>query len=167
MGKEEKLRDAFINNIIRYLLEENFPRVIKCINMLTEEEIWYRPNKNSNSIGNLVLHLVGNLNQWVLGSMGRRHNERNRQEEFDADRTKNKAELLEMLDSLRQDLYNCIKSIDTDDLLLSRPVQIYEENGTTILIHVTEHFSYHTGQIAYLTKWLKDQQTHFYETLEN
>ena len=85
MEKEEKLRDAFINNIIRYLLEENFPRVIKCINMLTEEEIWYRPNKNSNSIGNLVLHLVGNLDQWVLGSMDRRHNERKRQEEFDAD----------------------------------------------------------------------------------
>ena len=65
------------------------------------------------------------------------------------------------------DLYTCIKSIDTDDLLLSRPVQVYEENGTAILIHVTEHFSYHTGQIAFLTKWLKDQQTHFYEGIEN
>jgi uncharacterized damage-inducible protein DinB len=41
-------------------------------------------------------------------------------------------------------------------------VQVYEESGMTILVHVTEHFSYHTGQIAYLTKWLRNQQTNFY-----
>ena len=166
MDKENQLRIVFINNILRYLLDENFPRVIKCLEMLTEEEIWYRPNDQSNSIGNLVLHLSGNLNQWVLNSIGGKNFERIRQAEFDAEKTKNKAELLQIMNDIREELYSCIKTVTTDELLRNRQVQIYEENGMTILIHVTEHFSYHTGQIAYLTKLLKNQQTYFYEDFE-
>ena len=67
-----QLHNALIDNIVRYLINENFPRVIKCLEMLNEEEIWYRPNSKSNSVGNLVLHLNGNLNQWIL-EIGRAH----------------------------------------------------------------------------------------------
>jgi uncharacterized damage-inducible protein DinB len=166
MNKENVLRDVFINNVVRYLLNENFPRVMKCIEMLTDEQIWYRPNAESNSVGNLVLHLSGNLNQWVLSSMGGKTFERIRQAEFDAEKTNTKDELLQMMDQLKEELNSCIKTVTIEELLRDRPVQIYEENGMTILLHVTEHFSYHTGQIAYLTKWLTNQQTHFYESLE-
>jgi uncharacterized damage-inducible protein DinB len=166
MDNETLLRTAFIDNILRYLIEENFPRVIKCLDMLSEEQIWYRPNAESNSVGNLVLHLAGNLTQWALDGIGGRTFKRERQAEFDADRTKTKRELIGLMSQLKDDLDTLIRKISTAELLRVRPVQIYEESGVAILIHVTEHFSYHTGQIAYVTKWLTDQPTNFYGPLE-
>jgi uncharacterized damage-inducible protein DinB len=166
MDNEALLRNAFLDNILRYLIEENFPRVIKCLDMLSEEQVWYRPNAQSNSVGNLVIHLHGNLTQWVLDGIGGQPFKRARQAEFDADRTKTKAELIAMLGRLKDDLSPLIRDISTAELLSIRPVQIYEESGVTILVHVTEHFSYHCGQIAYLTKWLTGQPTNFYGPLE-
>jgi uncharacterized damage-inducible protein DinB len=167
MEKEKQLANTFINNILRYLLDENFPRVTQCLEMLTEEQIWYRPNVQSNSVGNLVLHLNGNLNQWILNSIGRKDFQRIRQAEFDADKTKSKSDLIQIMNDIKNELYSCIQTITEEELLRNRPVQIYEESGMAILIHATEHFSYHTGQIAYLTKWLTNQQTFFYKDLEN
>jgi uncharacterized damage-inducible protein DinB len=166
MDNETLLRAEFIDNIIRYLIEENFPRVIKCLDMLTEDQIWYRPNAQSNSVGNLVLHLAGNLSQWALDGLGGKKFNRARQAEFDADRTKTRAELIGLIQQLKGELEPLIRTIPTAELLRVRPVQIYEESGMTILVHITEHFSYHCGQIAYLTKWLTGQQTNFYGPLE-
>ena len=91
MDNETLLRTAFADNILRYLIEENFPRVVKCLDMLTEEQIWYRPNAQSNSIGNLVLHLAGNLTQWVMDGIGGKTFKRVRQAEFAYRRLERKA----------------------------------------------------------------------------
>jgi uncharacterized damage-inducible protein DinB len=157
-----ELGNALIENIERYLLNENFPRVIKCLEMLNEEEIWYRPNIQSNSVGNLVLHLNGNLNQWILDYFGGKPFERNRQLEFDAEKTHSKEELILMMATLSDELRSCIQSINTDKLLSVLPRQNHQETGMSVLIHITEHCSFHTGQIAYITKWLKEKQTNFY-----
>ena len=92
MEKAKQLVGIFTNSILRYLLDENFPRIIQCLEMLSEEQIWYRPNVQSNSVGNLVLHLHGNVNQWVLDSMGGKDFHRIRQAEFDAEKTKSKSQ---------------------------------------------------------------------------
>jgi Protein of unknown function (DUF1572) len=156
-----ELRNALIDNIIRYLLDENFPRVIKCLEMLNEEEIWYRPNSQSNSDGNLVLHLNGNLNQWILDYIGGKPFERNRQLEFDVKKTISKEALILMMTHLREELRFCIQSVTNNKMLDILPIQSQQETGISVLIHITEHFSFHTGQIAYITKWLKEQQTNF------
>jgi uncharacterized damage-inducible protein DinB len=161
-NNEAELRNAVIDNIVKYLIDENFPRVIKCLKILNEEEIWYRPNSQSNSVGNLVLHLNGNLNQWILDYIGGKPFERNRQLEFDAEKTHNKGELIYMMTNLSEELRSCILSATRDKLLDILPIQNQNETGISVLIHITEHFSFHTGQIAYVTKWLKDQQTNFY-----
>lgn len=166
MEKTTALRDAFIVAIERYLLDENLPRVIKCLEMLDEEQVWFRPNAESNSVGNLVLHLAGNLNQWVLKAIGGKNYKRKRDEEFTADKTKSKEELIEILVSIKNEFRIVVNSVTEEELLRVRPVQIYEEDAITILIHVTEHFSYHTGQIAYITKWLTCRPTGFYGDLE-
>jgi uncharacterized damage-inducible protein DinB len=155
-----QLHNAFIDNIVRYLIDENFPRVINCLEMLNEEEIWYRPNSNSNSVGNLVLHLNGNLNQWILDYLGEKPFVRNRQ--FEAEKTHSKEALILMITNLKEALRTCIQFLTTHKLLGMLPLQNQQETGISVLIHITEHFSYHTGQIAYLTKWLKDEQTNFY-----
>ena len=159
---ETQLRNALINNIVKYMIDENFPRVIKCLEMLNEAEIWYRPNSQSNSIGNLVLHLNGNLNQWILDYIGGKPFVRNRQLEFDADKTHSKEELIHMLTNLSEELGSCIQSVTSDKLLETLPIQNQQETGISVLIHITEHFSFHAGQIAFITKWLKEQQTNFY-----
>lgn len=166
MDNETLLRTTFIDNILRYLIEENFPRVLKCLDMLTEEQIWYRPGPESNSVGNMVLHLAGNLTQWVMDGIGGIIFKRSRQAEFDASRTKTKTELIELVNRLKNELTPIIQNISTAELLRVRPVQVFEENGMSILVHVTEHFSYHTGQIAFVTKWITGQQTNFYGPLE-
>jgi uncharacterized damage-inducible protein DinB len=166
MEKDTAIRDRFIATIERFLLEENLPRVIKCLELLSEEQIWFKPNTASNSVGNLVLHLAGNLNQWVLKAIGGKNYKRKRDEEFTADKTKSKEELIEILVSIKNELSTVINSVSAEELLRVRPVQIYEEDAITILIHVTEHFSYHTGQIAYITKWLTCRPTDFYGDLE-
>jgi uncharacterized damage-inducible protein DinB len=157
-----QLCNALIDNIAKYLIDENFPRIIKCLEMLNEEEIWYRPNSQSNSVGNLVLHLNGNLNQWILDYIGGKPFVRNRQLEFDAEKTHSKAELILMMTNLSKELRSCIESVTSDKLLGILPIHNKQETGISVLIHITEHFSFHAGQITYITKWLKEQQTNFY-----
>ena len=62
--------DLFLQEIRRRLTGEGQERILKCLDLLTDEDIWYRPNAQSNSVGNLVLHLCGNVTQWLFSTMG-------------------------------------------------------------------------------------------------
>src|SRR5262245_32113644 len=65
-------------------LEDHFAQIRRCAALLSDEQLWYRPNEHSNSVGNLLLHLNGNIRQWILGGVGGQTIQRNRQAEFDA-----------------------------------------------------------------------------------
>lgn len=146
------------------LMDESQQRIERCLGMLTEEEIWYRPHAVCNSVGNLVLHLCGNARQWILGGLCGQPNARERWREFDAkEGSATKAELSALLSTLMHDIDEALNGVTEDMLAATHPVQVYQETGVSILIHVIEHFSYHTGQIAYITKMLKGTQTGFYE----
>ena len=77
----QTLSQNFIQQAIIHF-QENLPRIEKCLNLLTEEQVWQRPNPTSNSIGNLILHLCGNIRQWVISSIGGKQDIRQRDEEF-------------------------------------------------------------------------------------
>ena len=155
--------EYFLSDIRKRLFEENFPRLRKCLNELSEADIWYRPNEHSNSVGNLTLHLVGNLRQWVISSLLGNPDIRERDQEFEERGPLPTSHLLELLDQLEKEMMTGLDRISPEELLRVRPVQIYEENGISILIHVTEHFSYHVGQITYFTKARKDIDVGYYE----
>lgn len=159
----EGLKEAFISNILHRLFEESMPRIKTCLEKLTTEQIWWRPNENSNSIGNLVLHLDGNVRQWILSGIAGVPDLRIRHLEFTSRKPIDAHALITILDNLQRDTHSVIRQVQLRDLLEKRPVQVYHETGVSILIHVTEHFSYHTGQIAYITKMLLDQQVDFYD----
>ena len=163
MSISDDLRDALVREVLHRLYDECLPRIVKCLDELNDDSIWWRPNENSNSIGNLVLHLSGNVRQWIYAGLGRNEDVRNRQVEFDERAGLTKDELKEKLSSTMQLVHPVISNIPTEELLNKRSVQTFEETGLTILIHVTEHFSYHTGQIAYITKLLNDKPLGFYE----
>ena len=154
--------EYFLSDIRKRLFEENFPRLRKCLNELSEEDIWYRPNENSNSVGNLTLHLVGNLRQWVISGLFGNPDIRERDKEFEERGPLPTPQLLAMLDQLEGELKAGLAQVSPEELLQVRPVQVYEENGISILVHVTEHFSYHVGQITYFTKARKDIDMGYY-----
>jgi uncharacterized damage-inducible protein DinB len=163
MLPHDQLKDAIIKEVTLRLYEESLPRILKCLDQLANEQIWWRPNESSNSIGNLVLHLCGNVTQWIYSGIGGYPDNRKRQSEFDARSGMDKQELSELLIQVMDKVKPVIQGVTADDLLRKRPVQTFEETGLSILVHVTEHFSYHTGQIAYITKMLLGQPLGFYE----
>lgn len=168
MSDAKEITQAVIAEILLRLHEESLPRIVKCLDQLDNHQIWWRPNEASNSIGNLVLHLCGNVSQWIYSGLGGFPDSRARQTEFDERRVIDKAELTRLLTDTMDRIKPVISNLAEEQFLLKRPVQTFEETGLSILIHVTEHFSYHTGQIAYITKMLLAKPLGFYEgiTLE-
>ena len=156
------ITQALIADVILRLMKESLPRIRSCMSQLSTDQVWWRPNESSNSIGNLVLHLNGNVNQWIGNGLGQQPDHRRRQTEFDERTPLDKETLMELLNSTMLSAQQIIGSVTPEDLLTKRPVQTFEETGISILIHVTEHFSYHTGQIAYITKMLTDKSLDFY-----
>lgn len=144
------------------IFEESYPRIKHCLELIDEKQLWFKANSNSNSIANLILHLLGNMEQWICTSFGSKEDLRKRSYEFEAVESHTKDELILAMDELRVKVEAIIASIDEKDLLSSYNVQVYEELGSSIIIHVIEHFSYHTGQIAILTKLLADKDLEFY-----
>ena len=156
------IHQLLIEETRRRLMGEGVPRIKKCLSELSEADIWYRPNGNSNSVGNLVLHLCGNVRQWIVAGLGKQKDTRFRAGEFEEQGPLPTALLLEKLDQTMAMVTLVLDGLTAEDLIARHPVQVYQETGVSILVHVVEHFSYHVGQITYFTKWKKDLDTAYY-----
>lgn len=163
MNSDQTIRDLLAAEVHRRLLGEGVPRIQKCLSELSEAEIWYRPNSQSNSVGNLVLHLCGNVRQWILTGLAEYPDTRQRQLEFDEKGPLPTADLLRRLDEVMAEVAAYLQVMPVEKLTQPIVVQGFKETGLTVLVHVVEHFSYHVGQIAYFTKWKKNVDTLFYE----
>lgn len=159
---DQSFLQLFTTEIKRRLFEESQVRLERCLNELSEEDIWWRPNENSNSVGNLVLHLCGNARQWILSGLGGALDQRKRQTEFDERGPISRAELIQKVQQVMKEIDVVLDRLSPQDL--ERPIQVqgFQETGLSILIHVVEHFSYHVGQMAYIVKARLDKQTNFY-----
>jgi uncharacterized damage-inducible protein DinB len=163
MHEIQLFRDLLVAEVRRRIFEENVPRIKQCLGELAEAEIWYRPNENSNSVGNLVLHLCGNVRQWILSGLGGQEDKRRRQQEFDEAGPIPTAELLRHLDSTMAETAGVLDALPAEKILQVIEVQGFKETGLSILVHVVEHFSYHTGQITYFVKWRKNMDMGYYD----
>ena len=157
---------AFIDQAIQLLRADFFPKIRSCLTLLDDAEVWWRPNQHSNSIGNLMLHLSGNVRQWIVSGLGGAPDERRRDGEFKARSGMTRSELLGQLDATLQEAVATLQSLAPDSLERTFQVQAYEVTGLQAIFHVVEHFSYHTGQILFITKQLKDVDLGFYAELE-
>ena len=158
---EEKLASEFISQSI-FRMDESTQRIGRCLELLPEDAVWKRPNDNSNSIGNLILHLCGNIRQYAISSLGGAPDSRVRDAEFAAREGHTKQELQERLVATVEEAKMCMLRTSPEALLRVRTVQGFELSGMGIIIHVTEHYSYHTGQIAFWTKILQQEDLRFY-----
>ena len=147
-------------------LEENPPRIERCLSLLSEAEVWQKPNASSNSVGNLILHLCGNIRQYAISSLVNGTDLREREIEFSTAGGFSKQALFEKLQSTVAEALETIRGASDADMLRVRLVQGFEMSGIGIAIHVCEHFSYHTGQIAFWVKLVKDKDLGFYADLD-
>lgn len=157
----EEFIKEFIDQSI-HTSSENTTKITACLDELQEADIWRRPNEHSNSVGNIILHLCGNIRQWVISSLGNFEDIRERDKEFSADGVYSKSELLKKLITTVEEAKAIIQSTAGNELLRKRQVQGYYYSGIGIIVHVTEHYSYHTGQIIFWTKLLKNKDLGFY-----
>jgi hypothetical protein len=148
---------SFIDVSREQLTGSYLPRIERCLDKLTDEQIWWRANPDSNSIGNLMLHLAGNVRQWIVSGVGGEPCVRQRQQEFDERGPLPREEVLSRLKASVRDADRVLANIDVSILLDRRQIQGYDVNALEAIYHVVEHFSMHTGQIILLTKmWVGD-----------
>ncbi|HEV7683931.1 MAG TPA: DUF1572 family protein [Pyrinomonadaceae bacterium] len=155
--------NSFIQESRRLLTEEYLPKIERCVERLTNEQIWWRANPESNSIGNLLLHLSGNARQWIVCGLGGEVDGRQRQTEFDEREEIAGAELLGKLRTTVTNVSDVLARFDSTRLLVEYPIQGTRTTALAAIFHVTEHFSMHTGQIILLTKMLANADLVFYD----
>ena len=146
--------------------EENLERIKTCLDQLNENQIWHRSNSHTNSIANLILHLNGNITQYILSSLGKEPDERQRAVEFSIEKGTNKEELILLISKCISKANQVIRETKEQRLLKEEIVQGFQMTGLSNLVHVCEHLSYHTGQIALLTKIITNQDLRFYDNLD-
>ena len=163
--KELELTALFLDTSRKLLFDQHWPRIKTCVESLTMEQIWWRPNEASNSIGNLLLHLNGNVRQWIVASFNRGEDKRNRPAEFAAKEGGSAKELLDRLGATLDEAAQVLERLTPAELLANYEVQGYHTNGVYVVYHVVEHFGMHYGQIAYITKMLSGKDLGFYKDL--
>src|SRR5260370_25790859 len=147
----------FLTSSQERLAKESLPSVVKCLQQLSEEEIWWRPNSSSNSAGNLVLHLCGNVRQWIIAGLGGAEDKRERDREFAERGPIPRQVLITQLRRTVRDACRVLARLSDDSLSLKHNIQGYHVTGLDAAFHVAEHFGYHTGQIIYITKLKRAQ----------
>jgi hypothetical protein len=147
------------------LLDQYWPRLRSSVEPLTDEQIWWRPNAACNSIGNLLLHLNGNVGQWMVASFNGLDDARNRPAEFNERRRLPGRLLLERLDETMQEAEKVLDRLTPDDLAATYHIQGYTVSGLAAVYQVVEHFGMHYGQIVYITKALRGEDLGFHREL--
>ncbi|MBV9927921.1 MAG: DUF1572 family protein [Acidobacteria bacterium] len=153
---------AFLAGARRHLREDYLPKIERCLERLTDEQVWWRASERSNSVGNLLLHLEGNLRQWVVCGVGGAVDARTRDREFAERRQVPREELLRALRAAVSEADEALARLDPAGLLETRRVQGLDVTLLAAVFHAVEHFSMHTGQVILLTKMLADEDLAFY-----
>jgi uncharacterized damage-inducible protein DinB len=154
---------AFIEKSRHYLAHEYPAKIQRCLDVLPAESIWRRDDASENSIGNLLLHLSGNVRQWIVSGVGGAPDARQRSAEFAARDGEGASDLMAGLRETLRDADSVLASLDERSLGEQRRIQGRDVKVLDAVYHVVEHFSMHTGQIILLTKRYAPGRVQFYE----
>jgi hypothetical protein len=142
-------------------LREALQKIVHCLNQLAEEQVWWRPDETQNSIGNLMLHLCGNLRQWIVSGLGGEADERNRPQEFAELGPILKADLLGKLEAAVADSADVLLTLTATEWLRVRRIQGFEVTGLAAVFNTVPHFRGHTQEIIFRTRCLLGRQYEF------
>jgi uncharacterized damage-inducible protein DinB len=146
-------------------LRQSCGRIESCLGKLNAEQVWARGSENENAIGNLVLHLCGNVRQWIISGVGGAPDGRQRDREFAARGGVEVSELTERLRATVEEAVAVLERVSAERLIEALVIQGYAVTGMGAIYHVVEHFSGHTGQIIFATKMLTAEDLGFYRHL--
>ena len=147
---DNEIARAFIEKS-RAALDQERRRIAHCLGQLTDEDVWWRPRPKVNCIGNVLLHLFGNLRQWFLHGFGGEEDIRNRPAEFAAVDAIPKADLLAELEDLFQHIDAILDGVDYETLLANKRIQGYDTDGLGAIYGTINHLEGHGVQMAYIT----------------
>ncbi len=159
-----ELDRIFADTAIRTLRQLS-ERIAACLDKLTDEQIWFRAAGHENAVGNLVLHLCGNVHQWIGHGVGGRPDIRMRDREFDARGDVPPAELKERLRTTIDEAAAVLEKVDAAGLARRVDIQNYDVTCLEAVFHSVQHFGQHTGQIVFITKNLAGEDLGFYRHL--
>ena len=159
--KNSDLARAFLFQARRKLSKIYLPRIARCLEKLSQDQIWWRPNAASNSMGNLVLHLNGNVRQWIISGLGGVADIRQRDLEFRQQGPIPRRALLTLLQGTVREACRVLQGLSSADLSRTYYIQGFRVTGLDAVFHVTEHFSHHAGQIILATKMLRGKDLRF------
>lgn len=142
----------FLDQARWYFTSSYLPKIERCLSQLTDEDVWRRANEASNSVGNLILHLSGNVQQWIIGGVGNLPYERDRQHEFGERGGISTEELLARLKETLAKADQVLAEVDPTSLLERREIQGNDVTVIEAILRIVQHFALHTGQIMLLTK---------------
>ena len=133
-----------------------------CFSKLSEEQIWQRNSENENALGNLILHLCGNMQQWIGAGFGGEKDIRVREAEFSARGNVDKAALLQLLDKTVNHNLAVIESVTPERLIERITPQDRTVSILEAIYQVVGHFQQHTGQIMFATKLMTGEDLKIY-----
>ncbi len=162
---------AFLRQARFRLRQDYYVKISRALETLSREQVWWRPNEASNSIGNLLLHLCGNVRQWIVAGVGGAADVRDRPREFAERDSHSKAELLALLEATLAEAEAVMAQVEAElsrarsdePLQRERQIQGFPQTVLDAIFHVVEHFSYHTGQIIYIAKLHEAGEVGFYD----
>ena len=150
----------------RHLEIDGRRRLEICLKKLSEDQIWSRPNESTTSVGIILQHLAGNIRQYIISGLGGGADVRNREAEFTQQTRVPKDVLKTALFRTIGEAVRTLRSLREHDLKETYEIQGFQYTPLEAVVHVIEHFSYHVGQIAYITKLFTDEQTGFYQGVD-
>lgn len=155
--------ELFLDRARYFLGTEYRTKIRAAVEALPQDGLWWRPHDQSNSVGNLLVHLVGNMRQWIVGGVGGVAVTRNRSEEFTRRNGPGASALLDDLDRALDEVDEVLAGLDSGNLAEPRTIQGRDITVLEAVFHVVEHFSFHLGQIVLVAKMLAPGAVHFYE----
>jgi uncharacterized damage-inducible protein DinB len=153
----------FIDRSRKYLKANYLPKVEAAVRPLAHEDVWWRPNEASNAIGHLLLHLAGNVRQWIVGGVGDQAVARQRDLEFAPAGQPGASDLLAGLASAVDESDVVLAELDPATLETRTTVQGLDVTRLGVIYHVVEHFAMHTGQILWIAKARTGRDLGFYD----
>ena len=153
---------AFLLQARLHLNDDFMPKIETCLDRLSEEDVWWRAHETNNSVGNLLLHLSGNVQQWIVSGIGGKPDNRRRALEFSERNAIPKMIAWSKLQDTVAEASQVLESFPAGQLLEKRRIQGFDRTALQAIFHVVEHFSLHTGQIIYVTKLKEGRDLKFY-----
>jgi uncharacterized damage-inducible protein DinB len=152
----DRTLESTLLHIVRTRLLQDYPgQIAACLDTLTDEQLWWRPNERANAVGNLLVHLAGSNRYYFEQAIGGRDIGRDREAEFTARGALSKAETRAVWDDALRRVADVLNALEPSQLM-----QTTDRTGKTttfaqILLHVSHHNAIHTGQILWVTKMLQ------------